>query len=271
MKLRFRLPFLLLLLAVGIFPAFAQQNEKDNKKKTAAQPVNLDFSKSNPTAEQIAEGSILIYGGLGGRRTLEQIRKTAAERGKMSITNSDGSVDNINFELLTLRGENLDKGKYRLNQEFPNARYSIIYNGEKTFGLFNETVFEPKADSAAAFKNQIWHGLDALLRYKENDSKLALVGRDKILGVDFFILDVTDKENRKTRFYVSVKTLRVMLLEYEERGVKYKRRFYDYNYSQGTLVPYQTILWANDKIIEKTDLQTVTYGQKVEDAAFATN
>ena len=38
-----------------------------------------------------------------------------------------------------------------------------------------------------------------------------------------------------------------------EDGVKYRRKFYDYNYAQGTLVPYRTVLWANDKQIEETE------------------
>ena len=272
MKPRFRFTFLMLLiLSVGVFSAFGQENgkEKETKKKNDVQPaVNLDLTKGNPTADQIAEATILIYGGLGGRTTLDQIRKTTVERGKMTVTNPDDSVDNINYEFLKLPAENLEKGKYRLNQEFPNARYSLIYDGEKTFGLFNETIFEPKENSAAAFRNQIRHGLDVLLRYRENGSKVELAGRDKIFGVEFFILDVTDKDNRKTRFYVSIKTYRVMMLEYEEEGIKYKRKFYDYNYSQGTLVPYRTVLWANDKQVEESQVKTITFGQKIEDAMF---
>ena len=88
------------------------------------------------------------------------------------------------------------------------------------------------------------------------------------MGVDFYLLDVTDKQNRKTRFYVSSKSFRVMMLEYEEGGVKYKRKFYDYNYAQGTLVPYRSVLWANDKQIEETDIGTITFGQKIEEAMF---
>ena len=37
------------------------------------------------------------------------------------------------------------------------------------------------------------------------------------MGVDFYVLDVTDKQNRKTRFYLSTKTFRVMMLEYDRR------------------------------------------------------
>ncbi len=90
-----------------------------------------------------------------------------------------------------------------------------------------------------------------------------------MLGVEYHLLDVTDPEGRKTRFFVSVKTLRVMMLTYEDGGVKYRRRFYDYNAAQGTLVPFRTVLWANDKQVEETEIGTITFGQKVDDALFS--
>ena len=106
------------------------------------------------------------------------------------------------------------------------------------------------------------------MRYKENGSTLELAGREKILGVDFYFLDVTDKQNRKTRFYISQKSFRVMSLEYTEDAIKYKRKFYDYNYAQGTLVPYRTVLWADDKKVEEMNIQTISFGQKIEDYFF---
>lgn len=245
-----------------------EEPKKENEKPPAQQTV--DVSK-NVTAESLAEAAIAIYGGYGGRNTLNQIRKTTLERGKMVITNDDGTVDNANYQRWIVRGESLDKEKHRFEQEFPNSKFSLIYDGEKTFGVINNTVFSPQESALNSFQHQIWHGLEALLRYKENGATLDLVGKDKIMNVEFYKLDVTDKQNRKTRFYISVKFLRVMMLEYEEDGVKYKRKFYNYNYSQGTLVPYQTILWANDKQIEETNIMTITFGQKVEDLVFAGN
>ena len=52
------------------------------------------------------------------------------------------------------------------------------------------------------------------------------------------------------------------MLEYEDAGIKYRRKFYDYNYAQGTLVPYRTVLWANDKQIEETEIGTITFRSK---------
>lgn len=241
------------------------KKEKQNKKAAAESGKG---SLKNTTAEQVAESSILVYGNFGGRTTLNQIRKTTVERGKISVVNADGKSEQANFERLTLRADSLDKDRIRLNQESPNSKYALIYGDSKIFGLYNDAIFTPREDAAKAFENQIWHGLEALLRYKENGSKIELAENEKISGIDFYRLDVTDKQNRRTRFYLSTKTLRVMMLEYTEDNTKYRRRFYNYNVAQGTLVPYHTILWANDKQIEETEIQTVSFGQKIGEDVF---
>ncbi len=223
----------------------------------------------NPTAEVIAETSIFVYGFGGGRIVLNQIRKTALERGKIKVRNAEGQMDQANYQKWTTRGDTLAKEKIRFDQEFSSARYSLIYTDEKTHLIFNDQVFAPREDTARAFLNQIFFGLDTLLRYKENESRLSLFGKEKVGGVEFHVVDVIDKQDRKTRFFISAKTFRVMMLEYEDEGIKYRRKYYDYNNAQGTLVPYRSVLFADDKVIEETDIGTVTFGQKIDESQFA--
>lgn len=253
--------FTFLFLSVSV--AFAQEKtdkQKSNEKQTE--------TSRNYTAEQIAESVIFVYGFPGGRETLNQIRKTTFERGKITLVNAEGKNERTNFERYTLRGENLDKEKVRLEREFPNGRFGLIYDGEKFFGVYNDAVFPPGEEVINTFQNQIWHGLEALLRYKENGATIALDGKEKVMGVEFYRLDVTDKQNRKTRFFISVRTFRVMMLEYTESSVKYLRKYYDYNYAQGTLVPYRTVLWAGDKQVEETETSTISFGLRMEDYLF---
>jgi len=272
---QFKLLFLLIfLVSASALSVFAQPENKtpEKTKKEEKKPVKQQkFDPQNATAEQIAEYTVFVYAGLSGREGLKQIRRTTIESGKLSITNADGTNEKVNYEKRILRGENLEKERIRLDQEFPNAKYALIYNDNKIVGLFNESVFTPREDATKAFQNQIWHGLEALLRYKENGSTLRLSGREKFMGLDFYTLEVTDKENRKTKFFISAKTFRVMWLEYMEDAVKYTRRFYDYRYAQGTLVPYRTVLLANDKQIEETTISSSTFGQKLDEAVFQTN
>ncbi|MBK8146663.1 MAG: hypothetical protein IPN69_19585 [Acidobacteria bacterium] len=260
-----RLTVLILVFSMAFAVAVAAQEAKTDK---TAKSDNKQTAPEAATAEQVAESAIFIYGGLLGRQNLDQIRKTSFERGKTTVTEADGRKTTSTYERFIVRGENQTKEKIRFDQAYPDAKFSLVYNNEKIYGLYNETVFTPREDATRAFQNQIWHSIDALLRYKENESKLELVKREKIMGVDFYLVDVTDKQNLKTRFYVSVKSLRVMMLEYESESVKFKRKFYDYNYAQGTLVPYRSVLWANEREVEETEIGTVTFGQKIGETLF---
>lgn len=247
---------------------FAQTGNTPKPTPAKLQPTpSVKKGAQNPlTAEQVAETSIFIYS--GGRGPLDQIRKTTFERGRTTTPAADGKNDQTNYQRFVIRGENLVKEKIRLDHEISSTRFSLVYSDEKTFGIFNNTTFAPRDDARRAFENQIFHGLDVFLRYKTNESKLELASHEKLMGVDYYVVDITDKQDRKTRFYVSSKSYRVMMLSYEDAGVKYCRKFYDYNYAQGTLVPFRSVLWADDKIVEETEVGTITYGQKVDEELF---
>lgn len=255
------------LLLGGTFTVFAQDNKDDKNNKP---PEPIDLKKGSVTGEQVAESAILVYSGLRGRPALNQVRKTTVELGEIQFVDAEGKTNNAVYERRIMRADSLNKEKIRFDQKFPNAEFALIYNGEKIFGVFNDSVFTPREDAVAAFQNQIWHGIEALLRYKENESKAKLEKEDKIMGVGYYIVNVTDKENRTTKFYISKKSLRVMLLEYEQEGKKYRRKFYDYNYAQGTLVPYKTILWEDGKQVEETTISTITFGPPIGEELFET-
>ncbi len=228
-----------------------------------------DIANKTLNADQVVESAIVVYGFPSGRATLNQIRKTSIERGHSTIPNTAGKMQQIAYERRTMRSDNLEKEKIRLDQEYPNERFAMVYSDERIFGLLdNGTEFAPRDDAAHNFENQIFRGLEAFLRYKENGSVIELAGKDKVMGVDFYMIDVTDKLGRKTRFYVSTKSFRVMMLEYEDAGVKYRRKFYNYNYAQGTLVPYRSGLWAGDTVVAETEINTSTFGQKVDEDIF---
>jgi hypothetical protein len=258
----------LCLACVSFAAGQEDKTQEKPKKEEKPKPQQQGDVSKLATADQVAESTILVYGGLLGRQHLQQIRRTTVEVGKTVLTNTDRTVEQIPYTKRIVRGENLEKERIRVDQEISGSRYSLIYNGGSVVGLFNETVFAPKDEAVNSFQNQLWHGLEALLRYKENGATVVLNGREKYMNVEYYVLDVTDKQNRQTRFFISTKTLRVMSLEYTEDAVKYARRFYDYRYAQGTLVPYRTTLSAGERQIEESSVSTVTYGQKIEEEIF---
>ncbi len=240
----------------------------DVKDKKADDVKKVALTKAETDGLRIAESSILVYSGLRGRQGIGQVRKTTVEVGKLKLTAADGKKTKADYERRILRGDNLEKEKVRVDQKSAGAGYALVYDGEKIFGLFNNVVFSPREDATKAFEDYIWHGLGALLRYRENGSKVVLEKEEKILGVDLYVVRVTDKANRVTTFYASKKSLRVMMLKYESEGVKYRRKFYNHNYAQGTLVPYRSVLWADDKQIEEKEIATITFGQTVSEGLF---
>ncbi|HET9525486.1 MAG TPA: hypothetical protein VFO99_04930 [Pyrinomonadaceae bacterium] len=271
------------LLAVttlfGTSPAAAAPQDKpadktqETKSQERQQETKAPESKAQEvkfTAEQIVESVILVY---GSRPALEHIRRNGVERGKITRFNAQGNTEEVNYERRFVRGENLGKDKVRLDQKLPTMEYSLIFDDGKLWGLINGAAFTPRQDATADFISQHHHSIDSLLRYKECGSTISLAGRDQQKGLDLYMIDLVDKENRKTRYYISARSLRVLWLEYEEGTpggipVKYNRKFLDYRIVQQTLVPYRIVLSADGRQSQETRVLTITYGVKVSDSIF---
>lgn len=245
-----------------------QQTQQDAE---AQKKVTIPKSNVEVTAEQVAEGVIIAY---GSRPALDQIRRNGVERGRLTRIGTDGRTEEASYERRFIRGASAEKDKVRLDQKLPTIEYALLYGDGRLWGIINGSAFTPREDATVEFQSQLWHGLDALLRYKENGSTVSLGGREKQQGVEFYILNVTDKDKRRTRYYISTRTLRVMWLEYEDappsggNPVKYMRRFYDYRTAQGTLVPFRTVFFEDGKQTQETRVLTVTYGIKMEESLF---
>jgi len=248
-----------------------KQDNKDAKQEKQEAPIKQDPKQETKfTAEQIVESVILIY---GTRPGLEQIRHYGVERGKMTRYPTEGSPEETNYERRFVRGENLDKDKIRLDQKLPTMEYSLVFDDGKLWGIINGAAFTPRQDAMTSFISQHHHSIDSLLRYKECGSTIALVGKEQQKGIELYVIDLTDKEQRKTRFYISARSLRVLWLEYEEGPaggvpVKYTRKFLDYRAVQQTLAPYRTVLLENGRESQVTNVLTITYGVKVSDSIF---
>jgi hypothetical protein len=261
-RLKTRLPFLILFvlfaLCGGLYVAPSSRAEQAKEY----------------TAEQIVESTIAIAGNGFGRAVLGQIRRNGLEVGKETRTSPDGRAQETRYELRFVHGDKPEQDKIRLDSKTAQQEFSLVWGNGRLFGIVNGTSFTPRADTAAGFISEQAHSIDALLRYKENESKLTSAGKDKQLGVELYVIDLVDKANRKTRYFISAKSFRVLSLEYEETPpggstpVKFTKRFYDYRVAQGTQVPYRTVLLEDGKLVVERHIMTITYGVKMEDALF---
>ena len=257
-------------------PSAAIKNPQKPEKvesQNLPKPEKLDpKNPKNYTAEQVAETAILLY---GSRDQLAKIRHNGIESGRICKPTCDlGKTEEASYQRRFVRGASMDKDKVRLDQKMPTLEYSLIYGSGRLWGIINGSSFTPRQDASDTFLAQHHHSIDNLLRYKENGSTLNLIGKDKQKGLDLYVLDVIDKDKQSTRYYVSSRTLRVLWLEYEEPApggstpLKYSRKFMDYRYAQGTLVPYRSVLLEEGKQIQETRILNVTYGVKLDEALF---
>lgn len=253
---RFCLSLLLLagIFSAGRLPAFAQ-----------AKP------SKDVTGEQVAESAIAVN---GTREGMAQIRRNGEERGRITRYLPEGKVEEAQYIRRFIRGESLDKDKIRIDQKSPTTENALIYADSRTWGIISDAVYIPRQEASDEFMDIIWHSVDTLYRYKENGSTVTLVGTDKLMGVDLYVIDVTDKQQHRTRFYISQKSGRILMLEYEVTSggstppQKFMRKFYDYRIVQGTLVPYRTVLLQDGKAVQEIHVMTVTYGLKIDAALF---
>jgi hypothetical protein len=270
---------LCLLLICSVQPLKAQDNTAKEKAAPAAKPTPQDTiprtgPSATPTGPQVAESVIYVYGNSGGRAVLDQIRRNGIERGKISRVSGDGRTEEASYERRFVRGADATKDKVRVDQKMPTMEYSLVYGNGHLWGIINGANFTPRQDAAASFLSQQVHSIDALLRYQENGSTVTYVDKLKQKGIDLYVADLTDKEKRVTRYYVSAKTLHVLWLEYEEAPepgsapVKYTRKFHDYRLVQGTLLPYRSVLLADGRQLQETHVSSVTYGIRLDDSIF---
>lgn len=265
-------PLLLLCLAVAALPGAVMGQDKAAQNNTPA-PQTPPKAGANlaPTGEQVAESTVYMF---GTRSLLDQIRRNGIERGRITRRTAEGQTEEASYERRFVRGADATKDKIRIDQKMPTMEYSLVFGEGRLWGIINGSNFTPRQDAAASFMSQQWHSIDALLRYKENGSTVTYVDKTKQKGIELYILDLTDKENRKTRYYISAASLRVLWLEYEEAlnaggtPVKYTRTFHDYRVAQGTLVPYRTVLLADNKQLQETNISSVTYGVRMDDGVF---
>ncbi len=262
--------FLLVCTARPLAPLVlaAQKNEETPKKQEKAPKKNEQQALS---AEAVAETVILVH---GVRERLAQVRKSGVERGRMTRMTDDGRSEEISYERIFKRGENSDKDKIRLDQKKPSLEYSLVFNEGNVFGVVKGTSFTPRQEDVEIFLAEAKHGVETLLRYKENGATLAYIGKEKHKGIETWLLDLMDKDKQRTRYYISAQSGRVLWLEYEETPtnaatpIKYKRTFHDYRTIQSTRVPYRTVLYRDGKQIEESQILTVVYGVKMEDSIF---
>jgi hypothetical protein len=253
-----------------------QKELEKNRKKSEAIKIS--------PVEAIVEVAILAY---GGRGNIEAARKTTHEVGTIRLATDQGDI-NGTYNLRSMRREKswMDLLRVDLDLTTPNnaqqqgaapaVKYTVAYNGASVWSAQNNQYVTPRPDAEAAFRAQLTHDYTTLLRYKEDGSKIELVGSDVVVGIDTHVVDMTLPSGEKIRYWLSKEFYRVLHLEYElkigegEVPTKYRISYFyiPFRVVQNTLVPMRRVMYQNGKFVQEVKLTNVTFSAKIEPEVF---
>ncbi|HEX5733104.1 MAG TPA: hypothetical protein VF131_09740 [Blastocatellia bacterium] len=269
-------------------PDPAQSQKKEDGKVPDQKELEKNRKKSEATklspVETIVEVIIIAY---GGRPNLEAARKSVHEIGTIRLATDQGDLSGT-FNLRSMRREKSWQDLLRVDLDLsppenaqqqgapPVVKYTVAFNGASVWSAQNNQYVTPRPDAEAAFRAQLTHDYTTLLRYKEDGSKIELVGPDTVVGIETNVIDLTLPSGEKTRYWVSKEFYRVLHLEYEmkltegQEPTKYRTSYFyiPFRVVQNTLVPMRRVMYQNGKFVQEIKLNNVTYSAKIEPEVF---
>jgi hypothetical protein len=226
--------------------------------------------KKPPTAEEIVERVILVYGTRGG---IYGIQRNGIIKANIKLTSGD-TIREGRTVTKFIRRKKIAEDLVLLDLELAEMKYLMGFDGEKVWANYNGEAVEADAKSSRAFRASHLHSYESLLRYKENEAKLEYVSTEKIGTLEIDTVDLVLPDGDRTRFHISRRSSHILFLEYETRNepdaapVKYRLAFSDFRAIQNTLIPYRTQILENGKQIEERKLIEVAYNVQLEESAF---
>jgi hypothetical protein len=243
----------------------ASAPKQESPKQQLAKPL-----PKNVKPEDLVERAIFAY---GSRPVLQAIQKNGTLRANVKFFTPEGEREGRTTSKF-IRKAKLEEDLILIDLDLPGTRYLLGFDGQKTWSVNNGEIQEPGPETVHAFRAAHEHSYEALLRYKENDAKLEIVGSNKIGPIETDLIEMTLPSGTKTRYEISRRTGRIIYVHYEERPspeappVKYRLYFTDFLPVQNTLVPRSIRVYADDKVIEERKVIEVAYNVQLDEKSF---
>jgi len=224
-------------------------------------------AQKNPKPEDVVESSILYY---GSRAALYGIQRNGTLRALIKFFTPEGTREGKSVTKFIRKGK-LAEDLLMIDTELPGTRYIMGFDGQETWAIQDGEIQTPTKEAADAFRSAHEHGYEALLRYKENGSKLEYVGTNKLGTLEMDIIDMTSPSGARTRYEISRRTGRIIYANYEDSKstpVKYRLYFKDFKLIQNTWVPTGIQVFQDGKLIEERNLVESVFNIQLDEKAF---
>lgn len=223
-----------------------------------------------PKPEEVAERAILGY---GSRAAIYAVQRNGTLRALVKFFSADGTREG---KIVTkfIRKDKLKDDLRIVDLDLPGTRYILGFDGKETWNIHDGEIQKSNEEVAKAFHLAHAHSYESLLRYKENEAKLEYVTNTKLGNLEMDIVDLILPDGARTRYEVSRKSGRILYLNYEEKPnpqaepSKYRLYFKDFRVIQNTLVPYITMVYQDDKLIEERKVVEAVFNMQLKEEAF---
>lgn len=223
-----------------------------------------------PSAEAVVERAIAGY---GSRAALYTIQRNGTLRANVKFISPEGTREGKSITRF-IRKQRLNEDLLMVELELPQTKYIIGFDGKETWAIQDGELHQPSPEAVRAFRNTHEHSHEALLRYKENGSKLEYVGSNKLGTLELDIIDLISPTGIRTRYEVSRKTGHILYINYEDKpmpnaeAVKYRLYFKDFRVIQNTLIPYETQVFQNGQLVEERKIVESVFNVQMDEKAF---
>lgn len=231
-------------------------------------------AQKTPKVEELVERSILSY---GSRAAIYDVQKNGILRAQVKLFGADGAPREGRSATKFIRKPKLMEDLVLIELELPDTNFTIGFDGQKTWSIFNGEKQEPSPELSNAFRESYAHSYEALLRYKESGSRIEYVTTNKIGSLELDVIDLVAPDGKRTRYNVSRRSGHILSLEYETQASpeakpnKYRLTFSDFQVIQNSLIPYKTVVFENGVKVEERKIVEVAYNVQLEEKAFRTD
>ncbi len=224
----------------------------------------------NPKPEDVVERTILAY---GSRAAVYAVQRNGTLRALVKFISPEGTREGKTVTKF-IRKEKLKDDLRIIELDFPGTRYMLGFDGKDIWSILDGEIQKTGEDVMKAFRLGHEHSYESLLRYKENNSKLEYVSNTKLLNLEMDVIDLISAEGVRTRYEISRKSGRILYLNYEEKlseksePVKYRLNFKDFRVIQNTLIPYETLVFQDGKLVEERKIVEAVFNVQLKEDAF---
>jgi hypothetical protein len=226
--------------------------------------------QKNPKPEDVVEKSILAY---GSRAAIYAVQRTGKIGALVKFHTPDGIREGKSV-LKFLRKQKMAEDLLAIELEMPDTKYMIGFDGTETWTMHDGQPQKPGPEEVNALRSSHDHSYEALLRYRENNSKLEYVGNKNLGTLTVDIIDLVTADGVRTRYEISRKSYRILYLDYDDKSdpnaepVKYRINFRDFRVVQNMFIPYETLVFRDGKLVEERRIVEAAFNVQLDEKAF---